>query len=150
MKKEITTHSAIETKVLAEKIGRKLDASSCILLGGDLGSGKTTFTQGLAKGLEIMRTVSSPTFTIMKVYQGRLPLYHIDAYRLEGLNQDLGFEELIEDDGVTVIEWPDYMKDRLPEEYLRLDIKRTSTSGRKFTLSFNGAKYATLLEEIGL
>jgi tRNA threonylcarbamoyladenosine biosynthesis protein TsaE len=104
----------------------------------------------LAKGLDITRTVSSPTFTIMKVYQGRLPLYHIDAYRLEGLDQDLGFEELIEDDGVTVIEWPDYMKDRLPEDYLRLDIKRISANGRKFTLNFKGAKYAALLEEIDL
>jgi tRNA threonylcarbamoyladenosine biosynthesis protein TsaE len=150
MIKEITTHSAIETKILGEKIGRRLDACTCILLGGDLGSGKTTFTQGLAKGLDITRTVSSPTFTIMKVYQGRLPLYHIDAYRLEGLDQDLGFEELIEDDGVTVIEWPDYMKDRLPEDYLRLDIKRISANGRKFTLNFKGAKYAALLEEIDL
>jgi tRNA threonylcarbamoyladenosine biosynthesis protein TsaE len=99
--------------------------------------------------LEITRTVSSPTFTIMKVYQGRLPLYHIDAYRLEGLHQDLGFEELMEDDGVTVIEWPDYMKDRLPDEYLRLDIARTGVSGRKFTLSYCGMKYAALMEDIG-
>jgi len=150
MKKEITTHSAAETKALGEKIGRQLDANSCILLSGELGSGKTTFTQGLAKGLGITRTVSSPTFTIMKVYQGRLPLYHIDAYRLEGLHQDLGFEELMEDDGVTVIEWPDYMSDRLPEEYLRLDIVRVSSSGRKFALRYNGAKYAKLMEELGL
>jgi tRNA threonylcarbamoyladenosine biosynthesis protein TsaE len=149
MKKEITTRSAAETKSVGEQIGRLLDANTCILLGGELGSGKTTFTQGLAKGLGITRTVSSPTFTIMKVYQGRLPLYHIDAYRLEGLHQDLGFEELMEDDGVTVIEWPDFMVDRLPEEYLRLDIVRISSSGRKFALRYNGAKYAKLLEELG-
>lgn len=150
MKKEIMTHSAAETKALGEKIGNKLDANTCILLSGELGSGKTTFTQGLAKGLGITRTVSSPTFTIMKAYQGRLPLYHIDAYRLEGLHQDLGFEELMEDDGVTVIEWPDFMLDRLPEEYLRLDIVRISSSGRKFALCYNGAKYAKLMEEIGI
>jgi len=150
MKKEITTHSTAETKVFGEKIGSLLNANSCILLSGELGSGKTTFTQGLARGLGITRTVSSPTFTIMKVYQGRLPLYHIDAYRLEGLHQDLGFEELMEDDGVTVIEWPDYMADRLPEEYLRLDILRVSSSGRKFALRYNGAKYAKLMEELGL
>ena len=150
MKKEITTHSAIETKTLGEKIGSILGANSCILLSGELGSGKTTFTQGLAKGLGITRTVSSPTFTIMKVYQGRLPLYHIDAYRLEGLHQDLGFEELMEEDGVTVIEWPDYMADRLPEEYLRLDIVRISSSGRKIALRCCGAKYVQLMEELGI
>lgn len=150
MKKEITTHSATETKAFGEKIGRILNASSCILLSGELGSGKTTFTQGLAKGLDITRTVSSPTFTIMKVYQGRLPLYHIDAYRLEGLHQDLGFEEMMEDDGVTVIEWPDYLSDALPEDYLRLDIVRSSSNGRKFALSYHGAKYAKLMEELGL
>ncbi len=149
MKKEITTKSAAETKALGEKIGRMLDAGTCILLSGDLGAGKTTFTQGLAKGLEIHRTVSSPTFTIMKVYKGRLPLYHIDAYRLEGLHQDLGFEELIEDEGVTVIEWPDYMVDRLPEDYLRLDITRTGESSRKFKLSCHGEKYTKLMEELG-
>ncbi len=148
MKKQITTHSAVETKAFGEKIGRRLNAGTCILLGGELGSGKTTFTQGLARGLDITRTVSSPTFTIMKVYQGRLPLYHIDAYRLEGLHQDLGFEELMEEDGITVIEWPDYMKDYLPEEYLRFDIKRSSASGRKFTLSYQGLKYAKLMEDL--
>jgi tRNA threonylcarbamoyladenosine biosynthesis protein TsaE len=150
MKQEITTHSSEETKMFGEKIGEKLDACSCILLSGELGSGKTTFTQGLAKGLKIGRTVSSPTFTIMKVYQGRLPLYHIDAYRLEGLHQDLGFEELMEDDGITVIEWPDFMEDRLPEDFLRFDIERTGAHARKFKISYHGTKYGKILEELAL
>lgn len=150
MERTLTTHSAAETKAFAEKLGKILDAGTCILLSGDLGAGKTTFTQGLAKGLDISKKVSSPTFTILKVYQGRLPLYHIDAYRLEGLHQDLGFEELMEDEGITVIEWPDYMSDQLPGEYLRIDIKRKGEFARKFTFIAQGEKYQDLLEGLDL
>ncbi len=150
MERTLTTHSAAETKAFAEKLGKILDAGTCILLSGDLGAGKTTFTQGLAKGLDISKNVSSPTFTILKVYQGRLPLYHIDAYRLEGLHQDLGFEELMEDEGITVIEWPDYMSDQLPSEYLRIDIKRKGEFARKFTFIAQGEKYQDLLEGLNL
>jgi tRNA threonylcarbamoyladenosine biosynthesis protein TsaE len=150
MEQTLTTHSAAETKAFAEKLGKILDAGTCILLSGDLGAGKTTFTQGLAKGLGINKTVSSPTFTILKVYQGRLPLYHIDAYRLEGLHQELGFEELMEDEGITVIEWPDYMIDQLPNEYIRIDIKRKSEFTRKFTIQAKGAKYVAMMEGLNL
>lgn len=150
MERTLTTHSAAETKAFAEKLGKILDAGTCILLSGDLGAGKTTFTQGLAKGLDISKNVSSPTFTILKVYHGRLPLYHIDAYRLEGLHQDLGFEELMEDEGITVIEWPDYMSDQLPSEYLRIDIKRKGEFARKFTFIAQGEKYQALLEGLNL
>ena len=150
MERTLTTHSAAETKAFAEKLGKILDAGTCILLSGDLGAGKTTFTQGLAKGLDISKNVSSPTFTILKVYQGRLPLYHMDAYRLEGLHQDLGFEELMEDEGITVIEWPDYMSDQLPSEYLRIDIKRKGEFARKFTFIAQGEKYQDLLEGLNL
>ncbi len=91
----LITYSAEQTRALAEKLAGFLSAGSLITLSGQLGAGKTTFTQGLAKGLGVERKVTSPTFTILKIYQGRLPLYHIDAYRLEGLDQDLGFEEYI-------------------------------------------------------
>jgi len=77
-------------------------------------------------------------------------LYHIDAYRLEGLHQDLGFEELMEDEGITVIEWPDYMSDQLPSEYLRIDIKRKGEFARKFTFIAQGEKYQDLLEGLNL
>ena len=93
---KVVTDSPQKTKALAEMIGRAVSAGTLITLSGDLGAGKTTFTQGLAKGLDIDRKVTSPTFTIMKEYKGRLPLYHIDAYRLENITQDLGFEDYID------------------------------------------------------
>ena len=94
---EVCTQNLEQTHALGEKIGRAAQKNMVFLLDGDLGAGKTTLTQGIAKGLDIRRNVTSPTFTILKIYQGRMPLYHIDAYRLEGTVQDLGFEELMED-----------------------------------------------------
>ena len=91
MEKVFTTNSYEETQEIAYKLGLLIDQPVLILLDGDLGSGKTTFTQGLAKGLEIKKTISSPTFTIMKNYMGRLALNHIDAYLLESLHKDFGF-----------------------------------------------------------
>ena len=87
-----------------------------IALEGDLGAGKTAFTKGLAKGLGVTRTVNSPTFTIIKEYQGRLPLYHMDVYRVSESEEDLGFDEYFEGEGVTVVEWAHLIKEQLPEE----------------------------------
>lgn len=143
---EMITNSAEETKVLASKIAKQAFPNTVIVLYGNLGAGKTTFTQGFAKGLEIKRTVSSPTFTILKVYQGTLPLYHIDAYRLEGSNQDLGFEDLLYDDGVTVIEWPEYIKDLLPKEYLEIHLDDFGEGKRKIILKAHGEAHTKLLE----
>jgi tRNA threonylcarbamoyladenosine biosynthesis protein TsaE len=96
---KVKTDSLEETHQLGEILGRNAMANMVFLLDGDLGAGKTTLTQGIAKGLDIHKNVTSPTFTIQKIYHGRLPLYHIDAYRLEGVDQDLGFEEYFYDDG---------------------------------------------------
>ena len=93
---EIVTKNSQETKDLAAKLAKYLFEGSLITLSGQLGAGKTTFTQGLAKGLNIKKNVTSPTFNLLKIYNGDLPLYHIDAYRLEGINQDLGFDEYID------------------------------------------------------
>ena len=90
-------------------------------------AGKTTLTQSIAKGLGITKTVSSPTFTICKIYHGRLPLYHFDAYRLEGSDEELGFEEMIEGDGLAVIEWPQYIESMIPEDVLNISIHLTLT-----------------------
>ncbi len=147
MKKQITTHSAQETKALAQTISAHLKVGSVITLSGDLGAGKTTFTQGLAKGLKIERTVSSPTFTIMKMYQGTLQLIHIDAYRLEGLHQDLGFEEFIGTQGVCVIEWPEYIKPLLPTQYLEIVLTRLDEENRLIDLTAHGLFYEHLLEQ---
>lgn len=149
MMKEYICNSARETKELAAQLSEKLNAGTLIILTGDLGAGKTTFTQGLAKGLGITSKVISPTFTIMKVYKkGRLPLYHIDAYRLEGIDQDLGFDEFLEDDGVCVIEWPMFMENILPENYLQIDIKYLDEERRKLTFLPKGEVYETLVEEL--
>ena len=94
----LTTKSADETRELGAKIGKHSEAGMVILLDGDLGAGKTCLTQGIAKGLDISRSVTSPTFTIQKIYHGRLLLNHIDAYRLEGIHQDLGFDEYLNDE----------------------------------------------------
>ena len=142
------TENAEETRKLAAELGRKLDKGSLIILSGDLGAGKTTFTQGLARGLDIKGKVISPTFTIMKVYRGRLPLYHIDAYRMEGIDQDLGFEEYMEDDGVCVIEWPNFIFDIIPDERLQIDISFIDEDRRKLTFSAKGKKYEKIMEEL--
>lgn len=146
---KIETKSSDETQKLARKIGSKLFAGSTILLTGDLGAGKTCFTQGLAKQLGITRTVNSPTFTILKIYNdGKLPLYHIDAYRLSDGFQDVGFSELMEDNGVVVIEWPEYIKELLPREYLLIDIKWIDENTRVLNVDAVGDRYQQILKEI--
>ena len=144
----IYTNTSEETRALGEKIGSHVLPNMVILMEGDLGAGKTTLTQGIARGLHIARNVTSPTFTILKVYHGDMPLYHIDGYRLEGISQDLGFEELLEDDGLTVIEWAQYLEDLVPEEYLRLDIHLLEEGRREFAFTAHGEKYEDLLEAI--
>lgn len=148
MEKVYISKSYQETQNIAYKIGLTINEPMVFLLDGDLGAGKTTFTQGLAKGLDIIKTVSSPTFTIMKNYNGRLPLNHIDAYRLESLHQDLGLDELIGNIGVTVIEWATYVNELFPEEYLKINIKRLSKNRREFIFQPKGIKYEKLIEEI--
>lgn len=143
-----TSKNYEDTQNIAYQIGIRMTEPMVILLSGDLGSGKTTFTQGLAKGIGVTKTISSPTFTIMKNYNGRFQLNHIDAYRLESLHQDLGFEELIGAVGITVIEWPDYLEELFPEEYLRIDILRVSKNRRKLVFTPKGTKYEKLIEDL--
>ena len=121
----LTNHDA--TIALGKKIGQQLVAGDVLVLDGDLGAGKTTFTKGLAAGLEIPDIIKSPTFTIIHEYQdGRLPLYHMDAYRLEnGGAEDLGLEEYFDGDGVSVVEWAEFVEDELPADFLAIHFKRT-------------------------
>ncbi|MBP3892350.1 MAG: tRNA (adenosine(37)-N6)-threonylcarbamoyltransferase complex ATPase subunit type 1 TsaE [Solobacterium sp.] len=142
------TNSVEETHALGEKLGKLAKENMVFLMQGDLGAGKTTLTQGIAKGLGITRNVTSPTFNIQKIYHGRLDLYHIDAYRLEGLHQDLGFEEFMEEEGLTVIEWSQYIPDLIPEENLSISIHLLEDEKREFTFVANGAQYESLLEEL--
>lgn len=146
MKKHIVTNCVDETVDLGKKIGSLLEERSLICLRGDLACGKTTFTKGLALGLEIKEVVNSPTFTILKTYYGRIPLFHIDAYRLLDNPYDLGFEELIDDNGVVVIEWFDYLKDILDSEYLEINFKHIAEKSREMEFIAHGQKYEKILE----
>lgn len=141
---EIFTYTLEETIELGYKLGSLLTCPMTILLEGDLGAGKTTFTKGIGKALGIEKTINSPTFTIMKCYKGKYPLYHLDLYRLNGVNQEFDLEEYI-DNGISVIEWPHQADELLPDEYLRIIINIVD-GVRKFTFIANGEKYSKLLE----
>ena len=146
--KVFKTTSIEETHALGKSIGELAEEGFVILLDGDLGAGKTTFTQGIAKGLDIDANVTSPTFTIQKIYKGRLNLYHFDAYRLEGISQDLGFEEYIGDDGVVVIEWSKFISELIPEEYLSISISLLDEDSREFKISAKGKKYEEVIDKL--
>lgn len=140
--------SVEETQALAYRLAELLEPQTTITLEGDLGAGKTTFTQALAKGLGITRTVNSPTFTIMKQYNGRLSLNHLDVYRLADSDEDLGWDEIFYGDAVTVVEWAHLIADELPKERLGIEISRISETERKFVFKPMGQQYVQLCEEL--
>lgn len=137
-----------ETNALAEKLADLVEPQHTITLEGDLGAGKTTFTKAFAKGLGVKRTVNSPTFTIMKQYNGRLPLNHLDVYRLADSDEDLGWDEIFYGDAVTVVEWAHLISDDLPAERLEIVIKRVNEEERVFQLTPIGSRYELLCEEL--
>ena len=147
--KEIEVNTLEETKALAQRIADLLPRPSLITLSGDLGAGKTTFTKSLRKEHGVKSTINSPTFTILKSYRmaDGAPLHHIDAYRLEGIVQDLGFEECF-DEGVCVVEWPDYIEAALPKERLNIVIKQGLEEQRFFQLEGVGSAYEHIVEEL--
>jgi tRNA threonylcarbamoyladenosine biosynthesis protein TsaE len=118
-------------------------------LEGDLGAGKTTFTQFLGEALGIKVVINSPTFTIMKVYEeGTIPLYHIDAYRLDGIGADYDLEEYIDGDGIAVIEWYSRIQKSMPEDYLSFKIEWAGEEKRIITMKGRGS-YASIVEALG-
>lgn len=142
------SHSLDDTHKLGSLLGKNAQENMVFLLDGDLGAGKTALTQGIAMGLGIKRAVTSPTFTIQKIYHGRLNLYHIDAYRMENVEQDLGFDEYFYDDGLTVIEWSQFMPYLIPDKYLKVSIRLLENGDREFQFDAVGTSYEKLLEEI--
>lgn len=143
------TYSPEETMALASKLARLLHSGDVLLLEGDLGAGKTTFTKGLAKGLGITRNVNSPTFTIIKEYKGgRLPLYHMDVYRLDDSFEDLGFDEYFEGDGVTVVEWAHLIQEQLPVQLLQINLYHEADAARRLELKAYGQHYIDLCKEL--
>lgn len=143
---ETTTEE--ETKQLASKLALLLQPGNVVTLEGDLGAGKTTFTKGLGTALGVRRTINSPTFTIIKEYTGEIPLYHMDVYRLENSEEDIGFDEYFHGDGITVVEWASFIQDYLPEERLEIKIKRIDEHKRKLILVPKGDYFDTVCKEL--
>jgi tRNA threonylcarbamoyladenosine biosynthesis protein TsaE len=137
-----------QTKEFAVRLAEKLQPGDVIALEGDLGAGKTTFTKGLAAGLGIQKTVNSPTFTIIKEYKGRMPLYHMDVYRVEDSFEDLGFDEYFEGNGVTVVEWAHLIKEQLPENRLTINLYHDSEHSRRMVIEPLGSRFKELCKEI--
>ena len=129
----LLTHSKEETKALGAKVAEYLRPGDVVLLTGDLGAGKTTFTSGVGEGLKVGEDVLSPTFNILKCYfHGRIPFYHIDAYRLEGQHIEIGLDEAIEGDGACFIEWPQFIEPLIPDEHLEVEIHNLGENEREF------------------
>lgn len=137
------TYSALETENLGYELGLLLkeEHKIVILLDGDLGAGKTTFTKGLARGIGVEEIVNSPTFTIMKKYvtkDYRRVLYHLDLYRLDHAGDDFDLEEYIDGQGMIVVEWPYQVAEFIPKDYLLVQIKKINDNEREFTMTCIG------------
>lgn len=149
MEYRITTKSELETIEIAQNFESEKFPNMIICLNGELGSGKTIFTKGIANALGITDTITSPTFTIIKEYEtGELPLYHMDVYRLNEATDDIGIEDYYKKNGVVVIEWADMIKPILPKE--RLDIKFivVDENKRLLILEPHGKKYEDICEAV--
>ena len=147
---KIITKTPQELAYLGGRMAQLLQPGDFLALDGDLGAGKTLFTQGLAQGLEVAEEISSPTFTIIHEYEsGRLPLYHMDVYRIKHPEEmyDLGYEEYFYGNGITVVEWAQLITELLPEEYLGIEIAIVP-EGRELRFSPYGAHYEHILEEL--
>jgi len=137
---EIISTSPERTQELAYRIGQHLEGGEVIALLGDLGAGKTVFAKGLARGLGVEGTVTSPTFTLIKEYQGRLPLYHIDAYRLSSAEEAelCGLGEYFNQEGIVVVEWPQKIWELIPQTALVVTITQLP-GGRKLVFQGEGS-----------
>ncbi|UFJ40957.1 tRNA (adenosine(37)-N6)-threonylcarbamoyltransferase complex ATPase subunit type 1 TsaE [Brevibacillus humidisoli] len=137
-----------ETQRFAERLAALLVPGDFLALEGDLGAGKTTFTQGLARGLQIDEVVNSPTFTIVKEYHGRLPLYHIDVYRVSDDPDSLDLDPYFFGDGVCVVEWASLIERWLPGERLTITLRHEGEQKRHCELTAQGDRYETLCKEL--
>jgi len=144
----VITSSTEQTEEVGRVLGTMLEAGDLVCLFGDLGAGKTHFSYGVAQGLQVQdQYITSPTFTFVNEYQGRIPLYHIDLYRLKDPSEleSIGFEEYIDSDGATVIEWAERAEEELPDEKLNVYISDVSESSREIGFFAEGERYERLL-----
>lgn len=146
MEYRITTHNERETIEFAQNIESEKFPNMIICLEGELGSGKTIFTKGIANALGIKESITSPTFTIIKEYEGEMPLYHMDVYRLNGNVEGLGIEEYFNKNGVVVIEWADTIKEILPKERIVIKFKVIDENKRVLIITPYGKKYEDMCE----
>lgn len=138
-----------DTLTIAENIESEKFENMVICLDGELGSGKTVFVKGFAKALGIHENITSPTFNIIKeYYNGEMPLYHMDVYRLDEVSEDIGIKDYFVKDGVTIIEWSEMIKDILPEERLEITFKIVNEDTRVLVFNPIGTKYEELCESI--
>ena len=145
--------SVEQTQAFAELIGKSLESGMVFLLFGDLGSGKTAFVQGLAKGLEVSEKcyITSPTYTLVNEYPGRIPILHVDLYRLSGPDdfEDIGFYDMLSDTGhVLAVEWADRIEENFSEKCLTINIRILKDNKRSITLSSNVPENNDLIERI--
>lgn len=150
MENKITTYSEKETIEIAQNLESEKFPNMVICLEGDLGSGKTVFTKGFAQALGIEETVTSPTFNIIKEYDGEegYKLYHMDVYRLSESKEDIGISEYFNKGGVTIIEWADLISDILPKDRLDIRIKIVDENKRVFYITPHGEEYEDLCERV--
>lgn len=137
----------------AEKLGRKIEAQDIIVLTGELGAGKTTFVKGLALGLDIAQMIKSPTYTIVREYEGRLPLYHMDVYRIGDDPDSFDMDDYLFGDGVSVIEWGELLGKDLPDDYLEIVFDKyvdsfDTDANRAISLIAHGERYEKLVQEL--
>ena len=135
MKQVYETYSAEETYRLGQKFGERAQPGQIYTLTGDLGTGKTVFTQGFAAGMGIRESVNSPTFTILQEYEeGRLPFYHFDVYRIGDIEEmeEIGYEDCFYGEGVCLVEWADLIQELLPEETCRITIEKDMEKGMDY------------------
>ena len=151
MSLQVVSRNSVDTEMLGEQVGHLLEAGDIVCLYGELGSGKTVLTKGMARGLGVTpeRAVRSPSFVLMHCYQGRVPVYHADLYRLDGPTdiEDIGLREFLGGDGVAVIEWADKLDASLPAERLEITIAHQTEKTRLITITPRGARYHQFLEQ---
>ncbi len=149
---QITTHSLEETQALGQKIGAWLGAGAVLALTGDLGSGKTSFVQGLARGLDVPADyyITSPTYTLINEYPGRCHLFHVDLYRIEDTVDfdDIGLYEIMHSDGVVVIEWADRLHKDLLSEHVAIHIEILDDESRKIRITAYGLEGVNVIEKL--
>lgn len=144
---KITSHDVTETIELAQNIESEKFPNMVICLDGDLGSGKTVFVKAFAQAMGI-EEVTSPTFNIIKEYEGELPLYHMDVYRVDGNVDNLGLTEYFDKGGVTIIEWSEMIREYLPEERLDIRIKVIDENTRVMVMTPRGENYVNICEAV--